>query len=351
MSSGAAGRKSAGGLRRTQHADPALHQTHESSIPTRDSPVNRSDRAARCLDSAWILRRTQHREPNSTAAPSRGITRASGAIAARCRERRIQRRMIALRPGSTPAPRSSRARLPMSGNRSDRTARCARTNARLCRELSRSNDRLLTSPSRSLRARRRSSACRSVGRVGLDAVTPSRPGDHRIPYAEVADRRKRNLRVKPQRRMQPQPKPIEQRDVTRIAERLTARMDADCKLEADHREEHGCSLDRHRADEATLDPAVLRRRYSQGAGDLGPREAAVDPRVSNLGQDRRGGRATTRSPDVDPAGLRTHRGDLDRRRLPGDYERPSSLGSRGSPGSGPVAIGRPLRLQSLYEPG
>ena len=123
---------------------------------------------------------------------------------------------------------------------------------------------------------------------------------------------------------------------------------------AKDREQPDGEVDRQVRRQPALDPAVLRAGEPERARDVVLAKAGVQAGGSCLGRDPIQHGSGACGPDVDGAFAAGHRpmmaarGLLALTRLAGAY---AGRVEFGSPGSGPVATGRPRRVQSLYEPG
>lgn len=144
------------------------HRTHRFSRPAARSRGPGSHRHGSVHQMAQDRRRRRcHRDPMARCVHSMHTRLAM----------RVQRKMSAPPPGSTPAASNSMARGPGIGKRPLRTSPRARTTSRLCLVFATSRMTRSISPSRSFRATLRSTACRSRSRVSPSTRQARRPPD------------------------------------------------------------------------------------------------------------------------------------------------------------------------------
>ncbi len=145
---------------------------------------------------------------------------------------------------------------------------------------------LETSPSRSLRARRRSSAWRSRGlRLGLHAMAPVGSANDGIPCSTIARGRKRNLGQKPKSAVESKAKSFKQCRMGRVTQGLTAGVEGDRQVVSEDGEEDAGLLDGDRTRKASFDATVLGRRDAGSSSHVGSRDATIEAVISQILKD------------------------------------------------------------------
>lgn len=79
-----------------------------------------------------------------------------------------------------------------------------------------------------------------------------------------------------------------------VTDGRTARVDAHGEFEPDRVQSHGCELDGQRVSEASLKPAVLRGRATDGGGDVAAGQIPVQTCRAEFAANEIGSRTATR---------------------------------------------------------
>ena len=124
-------------------------------------------------------------------------------------------------------------------------------------------------------------------RFGLKTVTPRLTADDNVPSPLVTRGWKRNLGEDAQRAMQLLSKPIQQRCVSRVPQRLTTRVQAHRQVKSDRCEQGRSLFDGDASHQATFDPAVLGARYPKLSSERRTTEVAIDSSKPQFAQDGR----------------------------------------------------------------